>query len=507
MAEGNLTCRQFTNYLSSRSEHLDEDIIKDITPVDGWIGHVSIGTFASYDGVSHTFDRFNRVFPNLSGCWTDVNHTSCVGTPCDPLEKKIGWGYTRDSYSLQQASYSTDLLCFDQIMSADKAKAQFAAIIEVLKDSTNIIMSDRFRTEALRIAGKKIVAGAGMTEFTFTTNDDCTQIVPSALPTSKLTIQMLMRQVEPLKLNGYFGRVPGMPKIVEFVTDEITGWSLIQGNAQLAGLFRHEDFVDGGNLFKYGIVNGIGNFGFRYDDFPMRFQLLADGVTLQRVQPYSNVPATSGIRGEVNDAYTNARYQIDFIWNKMAMKSHVLKASPVNPMMPFATRDFAGKWTFATHDLGADENGCVIENKRHNKGMFFADFKNATQAVRPEWIVAFLSEREIACVVDVPTCNDDPGYVEQDYNSANDPCPNPTIEFDLSDVEAPYQITSVDAEITCNGVPVEHTDSGSQATLADLAAWLNANVESLGTWSETATGIALDDSTCNTVELTVTTFA
>lgn len=504
MAEGNLSCKQFTDILIRRTEHLDEEIIRDITPTDGWIGHVSTGVWNPYDGVSKTFDRINRVWPDLSGCWQDVQVGSCVGTPCDPTEKKIGFGYTRDSYHLQERSYSTDLFCFDLIMSADKAKEQFRGLVENLKEATNHIVSERFRTEALRIAGKKIIAGAGLTPLTYTLNDDCTRITPNALPTSKITIQMLMRQIEPLKLNGYFGKVPGMPMLAEYVTDELTGFTLVQGNASLTNQFRFEDFMKGGVLYKYGMVNGIGNFGFRYDTFPMRFQVLADGITLERVYPYMNTTATDGIKGDVNDAYVNAPYQIDFIWHRLAMKTMVAKMAPLNPEMPFMVRDLAGKWYFAMDNLGADANGCVIENKRRNKGMFFSDFRNATKAERPEWVVAILHHREIACVVDVPSCNPVPDYVVQDYSSANAPCPNPDLTFDLSGLTAPYSVAA--DSITCNGVPVDHPAITDEATLTDLAAQLNTDVPQLGTWSadEDAGTIILAGSTCNTVELPAT---
>ncbi len=497
-----ITCNMFADFLIRRTEHLDEELIKDITPVDGWIGHVSTGKFDAYDGVTHTFDRMNRVFPDLSGCWENVTVTSCGGTPCNPNETKIGFGSTRDSYTLQTKSWSSDLFCFDLVMSADKAKEQFANYISTLKQATSFIMSDRLRKEALRIAGKKIVASAGLTEFTFTTNEDCTEIVPTALPTSKTTIQMLMRQLEPLKLNGYFGANPGIPNIAEYVTDMINGYTLVQGNAALVSAFRHSDFMVGGDLYKYGMTNSIGNFGFRYDPYPMRFQLLGDGVTLQEVKPYTNVAATSGIKGVPNDAYINARYQVDFIWNRMAMKSLTLESSPVNPAMPFAARDFAGKWQFVLDNLGADANGCVIENKRRNKGMFIADFRNATKAEHPEWVVAILTLRELACVVDVAPCSDDPGYVTQDYSSANDTCDNPVLEFDLSANTAPYVIAA--DSITCNGVPIDHPANAGSVSLAALVIWLNTNVSILGTWAETATGVSLSGSSCNSVELTVT---
>src|SRR5688500_17117688 len=104
MPQANISCRSFTDFLVRRAEHLDAEIIKDITPTDGWIGHVSTGRFQAFDGVNHTFDRINRVQPQI-GCWQDVTVGNCIGTPCDPTEKKIGFGYTRDSYKLQQAAY------------------------------------------------------------------------------------------------------------------------------------------------------------------------------------------------------------------------------------------------------------------------------------------------------------------------------------------------------------------------------------------------------------------
>lgn len=498
---GSLTCKQFTDYLIRKSEHLDEIIIRDITPTSGWPGHVETGTFEAYDGVSHTFDKVNRVFPDLSGCWTTRTAGSCIGTPCDYTEKRIGFGSTRDSYSLQYANYGSDLFCFDQILSADKAKEQFSMIIGNLKDASMIISSERLRSEAFRIAGTKIAAGVGMQEFTYTTNEDCTRIVPSVLPTSKLTIQMLQRQLEPLTLNGYFGKTPAGIPIAEVVTDKITSYNLVQGNTALASLFRFEDFTVGGNLYKYGMTSGIGNFGFRIDEHPMRFQLLADGVTLERVFPYVNVDATQGIKGIVNDAYVNARYQIDFIWHKMAMKSLVRDAKPVNPMMPFAARDFAGKWQFVMDNLGADANGCVINNERRNKGKFIADFENATKAQYPEFAIAFLSLREPACVTDVTPCTEDPGYVEQDYNSANDLCPNPDLTFDLSGLTAPFSIEA--NTITCNGVPIDHAASGSLADVAAVVTWLEANVSELGDFTQDGDNIVLSNSTCNTVDLAI----
>ena len=84
-----IACKAFTDFLSRRSEHLDDEIIRALHPIDTWIGHVSTGRFPAEDGVEHTFDRFENVFPNLSAGWEDVTAASCVGRirlPSRPLQ-------------------------------------------------------------------------------------------------------------------------------------------------------------------------------------------------------------------------------------------------------------------------------------------------------------------------------------------------------------------------------------------------------------------------------------
>ena len=154
-----IPCTAFTDFLIRKSEHLDENIIKSMHPTDtlDWTMFPP-DAFAAEDGIEHTFDRFENVFPDLSTCWEDVTATSCVGKPCDPTEQKIGLGFTRDSYKLQRKAYATDLFCFDQILSADRAKKQFAHVIRTLRRASSLIVSDRLRREAARIAKYKWAA-------------------------------------------------------------------------------------------------------------------------------------------------------------------------------------------------------------------------------------------------------------------------------------------------------------------------------------------------------------
>jgi hypothetical protein len=74
------------------------------------------------------------------------------------------------------------------------------------------------------------------------------------------------------------------------------------------------------------------------------------------------------------------------------------------------------------HDLGTDTSGCVIENKRQNKGQFIADFELAIRPEHTEFLVAYFHRREPMCVPYITTCAPDPGYPAQAYSSCNDAC-------------------------------------------------------------------------------------
>lgn len=509
-----IPCSKFTDYLSRKAEHLDTEIIRSMHPTDTWVGAVSTGRFPAEDGVEHTFDRFENVFPDLSGCWEDVTAASCVGTPCDPSLTKIGLGFTRDSYKLQRRAYATDLFCFDQILSADRAKQQFAHIVRTLRRASSIITSHRMRTEAFRIAKYKWALTGGMTRLTsWSWNADCTELTISDLPTSKLTARHLQRRVHPQILEGALGEDinRGVQPMLEFVTDMDEVWNIVQGSGELTDHWRFTDFTDAEKFHKYGWVGKLGNYGLRADSMPLRFNLKstnADGTyTLQVVFPYSNVAATEGIKEQLNDDYENAHYQLDFIWHRLAMTSLVRDSESINPEMPFASRDFAGKWMFAMDGLtcGVDVNGnpIAVDNSWRNKGRFQAMFSFATKATYPEFAEAFLHLREPACIVDVPVCSADPGYPTQDYTSDNSPCSTdnitltflPVVNTDTSTYEIPANT------ILCNGMTIFHEAITGSATLAALVVELNAKVPEMGTWAVSGGNITLTGTACVSVNL------
>lgn len=426
-----ISCQDFTQLIARQTEHLDREMLKDITPTTTLIGSVETGRFPALDGVSHTFDKINRVFPDMSGEWTDVESDGCIGAPCDPDETKIGLGSTRSSYKLQKKSYSTDIFCYDQAMTADRAKEVFAGLVETLRESTTLINDNRIRNEYFRNAGYKwACTTSGLTAITFTETGDLINVTPSTLPTSDIFPNHLRRRIMYQTLSGALGKgVQGQPQVIEVLTDQDTIWNLQHAQGGLDPYFRFTQFEAGSVEYqRYGWVGRMGNFMLKADLHPVRFQIR--GNVLQRVFPYVNESATLGIRGVVNEQYLTAPVQASFIWHRRAMRVLMRDNTSLNPQMPFAARDFAGKWQFVmdnmtcgTH-LSADGQTVPtpVDNTRRNKGKFIADFSYATQAQFPEYAEMFLHLRALPCVVGASPCGLNTNYVTQDYSSANAPC-------------------------------------------------------------------------------------
>lgn len=444
----------FTSFLVQETPVFDEEILRDIRPTDQWMLHVETGTFPSYSSTSHTLDRFNHVWPNTTKKWVNTASGNCVGTPCDKTEHYITWGSTRVVYSLEEQSWASTLLCFDNDMHITQAREQYEYIIsEILKPATTDIMSNYSRKRAAMFAQQQYIAnssfGSSTNTFTFTwvvVGDEEVFIDTNANPANvyKLTPQMLQRRVDPLTRWGYFNKTPyGTDQLpyIELVIDEQVKWELdrlggqqgIGGVPSVLGNWRFQDLPSEkvNAYWKYDFSGTLGNFTVRVDPLNLRFNsvgLQASGLyRYQVVLPYVNIPASGaglggGFRSVPNPDFDNAQFCWSLVWHRKAGMILVSEAGKLNGDMPFADRNFAGRWQFVMHDLGADINGQPIENKRGNKGQFIADFKQAWKPRYVELSELYFHRREPACIIQISNCNSDPGYPTQVYSSDPTDC-------------------------------------------------------------------------------------
>jgi len=499
-----MTGQDFANYLVTQKEVYDREVLRDIRLTDGEIGHFTTGSWDSFTEVQHTKDRFNVVFPNLSKKWRAAPNGSCVGTPCDIPSSEIGWGNTRLTYSREQISYRTQLLCFDDMTNQTHAVQNFSQIIsDILKPSTNWIVSDFAKRKAAQLADAKWLANSTLSPFTFTfedNGDSSVYMTTSGTPTSKLTPQMLRRRFNRLAAIGYFGKTVDkeMPMWVELVTDNDTLYDMVEGdsailrsNGDLASTqWRFQEFDNVGKFWKYGWSGKIGNYATRVDLFPLRFNRVSNN-RFQRVFPYKNISASNGMKDDWNVDYENAQYQFSRIHHRLGIRLLTKTLRPISPEMPFMNRSLAGEWRFAMDNLGADCNGVAIENYRRNKGFFFADFDMAAEPLHTEWMETIFHLRNAPCIVTVASCATDPGYPLQNYDSANAECANDEVLYLTPVASASGDYNVLANAVTLNGVNQIHPVIVGSTTLAALATELTTKIPWLGTWAVAANGVQL----------------
>jgi len=514
MPDGCLNPQEVAQFLLEELPIYEPMIIRDVTPTDGWIGHVSVGQWDPFDGTQHILDRFRDVQPDVTKKWLDVSNQSCLGgdaAPCDPPENFIGWGSTRITYGQQRQSWRSQLLCFDQVLTVNKAQQHIEQIVsDILRPATSRIASQYLRKSAAAIAGTKWLASAGMTPFTFsweTTGDAEIFMTTSGEPSSKITPQMLQRRVQPLRNIGYFGKwtndpfFGGYDSMIELVTDDDTAWDLdkVAQDLKVSQAWRFNMWDAAHDYYKYGIGGQLGNYMIRIDPFPIRFNKVSTN-RFQIVLPYINEAATTGIGRANNPDWFTAQYQWSFIHHRMAMKVMVQRMEQVNALMPFAVRDLSGQWRFAINDLGIDCNGNPIANYRGNKGFFYADFQYATEPYYVEWEELIFHKREPAFVVEVDTCQADPGSPTQYYNSANSTCGD-ALEFTpTAGPDGHFRIAANSVTCSDNVVTALAIDA---ATVAALVTALNASagLGALGTWIQNGSNILLTDTECTSVDI------
>lgn len=423
-----ISCKQFQSFLVSQEPVYDREIIKDVRPTSGdLMGYYVTGEFDAFSGVQHSFDRFASVFPNITKPWKDVVSGNCIGTPCDPVENQIGWGWSRYQYGLEEQSWGTRILCFDEIMTKTKAKEHFRQIIDdILRPATTWIMSHWLMQKAAELAGKKWVANAAQSDFTFTWDAGGFIFMnATAEPTSKLTVNMLRKRVQPQYFQGAIQRgVEGFDSL-ELHTDVDTFHDLAKEDPTLKNAWRFGEFGPAmKEFYKYGFKGYVGDFMVKCLQFPIRFNKIS-ATRYQVVLPYKNVAADEGIKSDFNPDYLAAQYQWSFINNKRAIRILPFVPEALNSTMPFLVRDYGGKWKWAMNDLGADSAGRPIDNSRGNKGKFIADFRLAAKAEHPEWAELIFHMVDSPCVVEIPVCNAYPGYPAQAYDSDGGECACP----------------------------------------------------------------------------------
>ena len=424
-------CAQFNEFLFRRTPDWDKKLTKDRYPYNyTYSGLYQTAPWESFTGTTHTWDRVHVTMPNDNGCWDEVSIDNC-STTCNPSRAYTGWGSTRNTYTKYHKDWQTPPFCFDQLRDTEDAIAQLDEIVSAHKKLPDQIVSDFLRLFSIRSSDYIYSAGASLVEFTTSSSiftNNCTRINLSStgnLPTSKLTMEYLQHYQERLMLNGYHDRDFLPAGMFSIMTDIQTQKDICNANPNLIRMYNSADFAKGGQFFKYGVMNGNGNWLFKIDPTPLRFQHVGSGV-LERVFPYENIAATVGKKPKLATKYLNAQYQMSHVYNPGARKVLVGDTTPVNGDMKFLARDLMGKWTWKSPDMfnWTDPNNgftCTMANDKHNQGYFLGEYELGVKTEYPEIEMCILHLREPQAVVDDARCVAADAYAAQTnltpYNS------------------------------------------------------------------------------------------
>lgn len=429
-------CNKFNSFLFRRTPDWDKELAKDRFPYSYvYTTMYQQKTWPSFTGTEHTWDKVHVTRPNDDGCWEEINAAACATNICDPSRLYTGWGSTRSTYVKYHRDYQTPVFCYDQLRHVEEAIAQLDAIIAGHKKLPDLIVSDFLRLLSLRTSDYIHIAGSAGIKVTVTPaifENNCKNIDLGGtgnLPTSKLTMNYLDNHVEDLMYNGYFDQEFLPQGKFTITTDIQTQRDLTNANPALTQMYNAADFAKGGKFYAYGVMSGAGNWLFKVDPEPMRFQHIGAGV-LQRIWPYENVAATVGKKPQFDDAYKNAEYQLFHVYNRAARDVYVGDISSVNSEMKFGlARNLMGRWSWKSPDYfrAYDPNSgnvCEYQNDKKNKGYFLGEFEFGVKTVYPEIEMMILAKREPQGVLDDPRCAAASAMVYQTLTPYNSFCPN-----------------------------------------------------------------------------------
>ena len=407
-------CSRFNDYLFRRTPNWDKELAKDRFPHNYlYTTMYDTKTWPAFTGTTHTWDRVHVTRADDDGCWPEMDADSCITDICDPTPRYLGWGSTRSTYTKYHQDYRTPVFCFDQLRHVQMAKQQLAALVNGLKKQPEEILSDFIRLLSIRQADYIYSCSSSLTSTAVTSSmfiQDCKVIdlgSEAALPDSKLSMEYLNNYMENLKYNGYHD-MEFMEQGKFFCTTDLqTLQDLSTANPALTQLYRATDFAKTGIYYKYGVMKGVGDWLFKVDPAPMRFNHIGDGKLL-RIWPYENVDTTVGKKPQFSTLYKNAEYQLFHVYNRACRDVFVGDITSVNDTMKFGlARSLMGKWSwknpdyFKAFDINTGTE-CEHDNVKKNKGFFLGEFEIGMKTMYPEIEMMIIAKREPSGVVNIP---------------------------------------------------------------------------------------------------------
>ena len=370
------SCSQLSTSLARQTPVFDENFLKDFISdmqTAPFLGRHQTETWE--DGAeTRQFDKIHVGQPNYTNQWNKRTGADCGIS--FPTKNYVAFGTTRDSYYMENQNLYSQLFSLDQLRTVPKLGKQMAEIYRNLRKIPLGFSADYLRTRLLSFNDTLQVCGSSFNTVALTpgvTIDPQANVInlgsSANLPTSDLTWSYLEYFGQTLGLNGYDSEsgLPGGMRAL--ITHSRTFQRLVGLNPEIRSQVKLDDFKSVSPLYMPGKginADPFGRFTPTFDEHQLRYQDAGNGY-LERVLPYLNVAATTGIKPQINPAWLNARYAVSFILHPKASTLLTPKPKKVHEMVPTINSAMWGSWDYINDRVlkytQPDGTECTINNE------------------------------------------------------------------------------------------------------------------------------------------------
>jgi hypothetical protein len=411
-----INCALYSAYLARRTPNFIKEFTKDTFPRDLLYGTIyPFEPWSSFHGTEFTWDRQHVNMPNDLGDWEQMRADDCAMQICNPEQRQIDWGSTRNVFGKFRRRWKTRVLCLDLIRHVEEAKQQLRDIWEGLAKVPEYVKAEWMKYQCT--AGSNYIYSCGqalttvqVTSSMFTAGGGLATLNMGSdanLPTSKLTMNYLQQYLPQLQYNGYFNGDWVPTGVFMCISDMQSVIELCNANPALNGMYQGASFEKGGEYFKYGAMAKCGNIMFNTATYPARFYRSSAGV-LTRVMPFQNLSTTVGSMPVLDPQYLVAPYQLSHLPNRRTRRVFRGEIPELGGETRFGRRDLWGKWNWcndpALVNVIDPTTGtlCTLDNVARNLGYWWLDLEAGIQNEKPELELMILHQRETTPVADLP---------------------------------------------------------------------------------------------------------
>lgn len=334
---------------------------------------------------------YGRVAPtDAVPTWHDVTD-STDDKGCLPTPESINPGAVARTFNLQNFTAKGPKFCVENLRTKFSLRKQLESISESFAQYARIQWEIRYRSEYIRLTGRKVVVAPTPVVGTGSTP-------PATCPTSSLTQGVLNREKALLVRDGAvesaLGRENGSP-VLTLMTSPETSDDLIFQNADIRQDLRWGKPSE--LLAPFGVERSYRGFYHLIDHFSKRFT--CTGGTYTEIPAWVTQAATTGTESVLNSTWLAAPLEASYIFDPMVMTSRIPRPiSTPGGGFKFDPNNYMGDFRFL-NILNEDCNplGTVI--------FAFATFASGSEPVKPYRGTTFYHRRCDPAVAAILSCS------------------------------------------------------------------------------------------------------